>query len=257
MNKQSQFAGTWPEGRAAGVVYKQSQFTLERFERQVLYGQRVMVNSTCSGLRQNKANSRRRPAGQGHGTWAGGFLPRPAPGSCTNKPNLAAWPIVRKQSQFRAGRRGGRSCQTKPICPRAGGKAIAKAGGLDDATRWTIAGPLWKTKPICPAGSGGAKLGDVECGAKRAKRSQFGRSGGGPEGEMCKTKPICPAVPGGARPRGRGTRGEPCKTKPISVPQTGARELESAPGCRRHPWRQFLLTRRDSTWYAKGRIMDD
>lgn len=128
---------------------------------------------------------------------------------------------------------------------------------VDDATRWTIAGPLWKTKPICPAGSGGAKLGDVECGAKRAKRSQFGRSGGGPEGEMCKTKPICPAVPGGARPRGRGTRGEPCKTKPISVPQTGARELESAPGCRRHPWRQFLLTRRDSTWYAKGRIMDD
>jgi hypothetical protein len=42
---------------------KQTQFAPERFDGQVLYGPRFMVNCTRNGCRQNKANSRRSQRG--------------------------------------------------------------------------------------------------------------------------------------------------------------------------------------------------
>jgi len=68
----------------------------ERREGQVLYGQRVMVNCTVTGLRRNKANSRRCRGGRRlRGRRRGQMRQtKPIPGNrpdrvvgCTNKPN--------------------------------------------------------------------------------------------------------------------------------------------------------------------------
>jgi len=65
----------------------------------------VMVNGTCNRLRQNKANLPARPqTGAGRGS-------------------------------HRRSSRSGVLRQTNPICGRWAGKTIAKAGGLDAATR--------------------------------------------------------------------------------------------------------------------------
>ncbi len=129
--KQSQFpatpGGTGPGGRGTtaqnkpnsrrrrvgpglrdggrGVLYKQTQFGPGPCEGQVLYGQGVMVDYTCRGLRQNKANSRRGRA----------ILPRrstlwPPSVGCANKPN---WP----RRTGKPGRGGGQLCRTNPIWP--------------------------------------------------------------------------------------------------------------------------------------------
>jgi len=81
----------------------------------VLCGKGVMVNRTCYRLRQNKANFPARPhTGAGQGSHQR---------SC----------------------RSGVLRQTNPICGRRAGKTIAKAGGLDAATR---EGQTCETKPI-------------------------------------------------------------------------------------------------------------
>ncbi len=61
--KQTQFPPPMPILRSAfpgGNRAKQTQLAPGRRERQVLYGQRVMGNWTCDGLRQNKANCPKR-----------------------------------------------------------------------------------------------------------------------------------------------------------------------------------------------------
>jgi hypothetical protein len=131
-------------GQAQGKCAKQTQLAAERREEQVLYGQRVMVNWTSTGLRRNKANSRRcrggrrlrgRRRGQSRQT-------KPIPGNrpdrvvgCTNKPNSCHYAdpeigvprraYCAKQSQLAPGRcrartpnprrAKGQSCKTKPI----------------------------------------------------------------------------------------------------------------------------------------------
>jgi hypothetical protein len=111
-----------------------------------------------------------------------------------------------KQTQFGlawAGRRAstGETCKTNPIGPRQAGKTIAKAGGLDAATRHT--GQTCKTKPI-PDGAG-----------------RDGAGGASDEVKTCKTNPIGPAGPGGTRPQGRGTRGKCAKRSQFGPASAG------------------------------------
>jgi hypothetical protein len=92
---------------------------------------------------------------------------------------------------------GEHPCETKPICHRRAGKAIAKAFGLDTATR---------------------------TGAYRAKQSQS-RPTGSPiiplpyhstipsRRRLCETKPILGDTGWGETP-GRWDAGQSCKTKP-------------------------------------------
>ncbi len=154
---------------------KQSQFGRKRQTGQVLLGKRVVVNCTCIGPWQNKANSRRCRVGRGLGD--------EGRGTCTNKANSqggragqrgVAWAYCAKQSQFATNRQArllprpealtlppvrGQACQTKPIRPEASDRAspVGKRS----------CGELYMHRPM-------------------AKQSQF------------------PAVPGGARPGRRG-----------------------------------------------------
>jgi hypothetical protein len=138
------------------------------------------------------------------------------------------------------GRHWGQSCETKPISPGWARKTIAKAFGLDAATRscetkpegggqWSaddgksdyakrsqfrrvsgkgrgpaglprsLAGGIMQNKPNsaprqadrAPAGVDRAKRIQFG-GCKCAKRTQFGRSAGALEGQMCETNPISP-----------------------------------------------------------------
>ncbi len=98
---------------------------------------------------------------------------------------------------------------------RVGGAYCAKQSqflnrGLRIGDRPAAGRRSWRVprSPLAPPASG---LPPADC----AKRTQFGRSGGAPEGKICKTNPI-PATPGGTGPQGRRTRGQSCETKPIS-----------------------------------------
>jgi hypothetical protein len=71
---------------------------------------------------------------------------------------------------------------------------------------------MYKTKPICRRGPDGTGPAGRGAWGKCAKRTQFGRSGGAPEGEMCKTKPISEEV-SSAKCQ---VLSETCKTNPIS-----------------------------------------
>jgi hypothetical protein len=126
---------------------KQSQFGPEEREGQRLGGKGVMVNSTFDRLRQNKANLPQRP-------------PRGA-GRGSHQPS----------------RRCGVLRQTNPISGSRAAKTIAKAGGLDAATRGAnvrhrLDAPLRETKPI----------------PGEARRDEA--RGTGDEGQMRQTKPI-------------------------------------------------------------------
>jgi hypothetical protein len=81
-------------------------------------------------------------------------------------------------------------------CQGGGNRAKRTQFGPGQASR-AMAGANRAKRTQFPASQG---LGTPDC----AKRTQFGWSAGGPEGQMRKTNPI-PARPGGTRPGGRGT----------------------------------------------------
>ncbi len=134
----------------------------------------------------------------------------------------------------RPGTPTGSPCETKPIAPGQGGKTIAEAGGLNDATRHRQ--QLCETKPDprpdwkrvrsapapaqrclegdrakrsqIPAGTGGGDFPGWETGghreAYRAKQTQSGESG--MDAKILCDKDLCGFLPTAVR----------CKTKPIS-----------------------------------------
>jgi len=124
--------------------------------------------------------------------------------------------------------------QTKPIRPRQAGKTIAKAGGLDAATRHT--GQACETKPI-PRWRPGSKSG--------ATRSRIGADLPPPAraGRLCKTKPIGPGARRDRDLRARNVRNKPnlerrsCETKPIWAGRAGSGGTECA------KWAQFPASR--------------
>jgi len=183
-----------------------------------------MVNWTRRGPRQNRANSWRRCGGRGlanEGRWC---KTNPIPhGPGGTRPGDGDRGLLYKQSQFvdsRDGNHGvlpwppplrppaflGPVVQTNPICHRRAGEAIAKAGGLDDATR---------------------------TGANRAKQSQFPGGAGRGEaigawdaGESRETKPI-PGEAGWDGGRGTGTVGH--GTNKANWPAAAGRLRETKP----------------------------
>jgi hypothetical protein len=135
-----------------------------------------------------------------------------------------------KQTQFLASRAAGagRLCKTNPISPPGGNPESGPPAGLLIQTNPTSPGeiprystvlsfhhsnpmPIMRNEPnsaiadsqrpaACPQGLRGRLYKQTQSGptsrkagarrAKCTKRTQFGRSGGAPEGEMCETNPI-------------------------------------------------------------------
>jgi len=99
-------------------------------------------------------------------------------GCCTNKPNWPPWPGDPPAPALRRS-----VVQTNPVGPRRAGKTIAKAGGLDAATRHTA--QTCKTKPIS-GGTGGTRALYKQTQFLPLCRSSNRRSR---EGKSCETKP--------------------------------------------------------------------
>jgi hypothetical protein len=151
----------------AGNRAKQTQFALERWEGQVLYGRRVMVNWTGKGARRNKANLPR-ASGNGRGLPGPGRVP------------------------------ANRLCKTKPICyarpgmgaggpgrPRPGlGAIVRNEANFGQSAGWTQ-GPLYKQSQFADRDSREARTGGAVARAHCAKQSQIAQ-----ECEVGRTKPI-------------------------------------------------------------------
>jgi hypothetical protein len=103
-----------------------------------------MTNWTEKWPGQNEANFRTDGNGQGPA-----WLPVPLVGPfALNKANLPTHTEMDAgPGGHRRGRHSGSLRQTNPICRRRAGKTIAKAGGLDDATRQGTSAP---NKPNLP-----------------------------------------------------------------------------------------------------------
>ncbi len=119
----------------------------ESEQRQVLYGKSIRINGASARSRQNKANSRVGAWGRSRGV---------SPSALA----LVASGLAR-------------ACcvQTRPMCRRRTGQTIAKARGLDAATRHVR--QARQTNPICPPRPQGPPTGSTS-----AKQSQFPPSSG-------------------------------------------------------------------------------
>jgi len=164
-------------GRGKGAIAaepdrtKRSQFPPARQEGQALCRKGVMVNWTCRGFRQNKANSAGWDAAGGATSgavaWAQcakqtQFAPD-GPAGPSPRPEALTMPPARgkraKQSQFLAGR---------PIVQNEPNSSIVDCGLATDLRRddrWCKTNPI-SGEPRCPP---------FQSDAYRAKRSQFGQ----------------------------------------------------------------------------------
>ncbi len=187
---------------------KQTQFAPEPCEGQVLYGQRIMVKLTCSGLRQNKANSPISDCGLGiadcvERTQFRRLAEAPEGEMCKTKPNLRKPGYLGARWVETWGTR--RVVQTKPISRGL----IMETNSLRKRSyaNWTqlcgcekqsqfappdghaaVAGANRATSPRCPASENKPNFRSARpLGvADSAKRTQFGGSRAGtpdPPGE--------------------------------------------------------------------------
>jgi hypothetical protein len=238
---------------------KQSQFGRRHQTGQVLLAKGVVVNCTCIGPWQNKANSRRCRAGRGPGDQGRGVVQtKPIPKG-DGSPQGVGWAHCAKQSQFAINRRAqpsprpealtlpplrGTSAQNKANLTRRQVRTSAgKVGGRlppGRIVRHRLDAPLRETKPICaevsdrasPVGERSYDYLYIHRGT--AKQSQFLAvpSGTGPGGrEPCgvvQTKPI----PGGAGwngARGAWDEGQMRQTNPMCPAGPGGPPSPSRP----------------------------
>jgi hypothetical protein len=143
----------------------------------------------------------------------GGMGPRERGAIVQNEPNFGertgrgrepvvqTKPICPTRTEIGTGRRShqrrgrlGTLRQTNPICDRRAGKTIAKARGLDDATRQAASAPnkanLARRRVWTRAGKA---VGTAADGTHRAKQSQFANTGG--DGRGPASLPVPRAVP--------------------------------------------------------------
>jgi len=186
-------------------------------------GQSCETNPICSSLRGTGIL----PVDRNHGRDAHATTPTAQDETC--KTNPISDGVARDGGHRGRRTRGNRAKRTQfrhPPCWDQRGDH-AKQGQLlpwkvsgEDAQPTKSRGRVVRNEANFPATPGGPGPEGRGAGANCAKRSQFGWSGGVPEGEMCETNPI----PGGAGRASLGARpsdhGLPpnrlCKTNPIS-----------------------------------------
>jgi hypothetical protein len=180
----------------AGRLYKQTQFALERYKRQVLYGQRVMVNKTCTGLRQNKANF---PAGSGPGVEKHGcdYAKQTQFPSPNKQARSRLEPIVRNKANFpqtgrqdhRQGRRPHSQAQGRLWRCHPAGRQLRQTNPIRADAAWDRAAGAWdggqilRNKPNSSIADCGLGIADWIQGNCRGT----GRPSPGPVGQ---TNPI-------------------------------------------------------------------